>query len=97
MILAGDFNLLPDTESIAMLGRRLRDLVREYAVPTTRSRLNPYRGTPREQKFADYIFFVSPSLQVHDFAVPDLLVSDHLPLILSCEWPPSSRAASAPS
>ena len=36
------------------------------------------------QEFADYAF-VSPGIRVVDFVVPDLPVSDHLPLILSTE------------
>jgi hypothetical protein len=82
VVLVGDFNLLPDTESIALLERRLRSLIREYAIATTRSRLNPYRGTPREQKYADYAF-VSAGISVSGFEVPDVAVSDHLPLILT--------------
>jgi endonuclease/exonuclease/phosphatase (EEP) superfamily protein YafD len=82
VILAGDFNLLPEAKSIAMLGHRFRNLVCEFAVPTTRSYLNPHRGTPQEQKFADYVF-VSSGVRIQGFVVPDVLISDHLPLILS--------------
>ena len=53
----------------------------ERGIPTTRSRLNPYFGTPQEQPHADYAF-VSPELQVADFMVPDVQISDHLPMIL---------------
>jgi hypothetical protein len=81
VVLIGDFNLLPDTESVRLLGDGLRNLVIERAIPSTRSRLNPYYGTPQEQPHADYAF-VSPSLQVADFQVPDIQVSDHLPLLL---------------
>jgi len=81
MVLVGDFNLLPDTESVRLLEAGLRNLVIERAIPSTRSRLNPYYGTPREQPYADYAF-VSPELRVADFAVPDLAISDHLPMIL---------------
>ena len=79
--LVGDFNLLPETESVRLLERGLRNLVIELGITTTRSRLNPYFGTPQEQPHADYAF-VSPELQVAAFAVPDLQISDHLPMIL---------------
>jgi endonuclease/exonuclease/phosphatase family metal-dependent hydrolase len=82
VVLCGDFNLLPETASISMLERRYRNLVREYRIATTRSRLNPYFGTPQEQQHADYAF-VSAGISVHDFRVPDVAISDHLPLILS--------------
>jgi hypothetical protein len=80
-ILVGDFNLLPETESVSILANGLRNLVMERQIPTTRSRLNPYFGTPQEQPHADYAF-VSPGLPVLDFQVPDVLISDHLPMVL---------------
>ena len=79
--LVGDFNLLPETESVHLLERGLRNLVIERKIPATRSRLNPYYGTPQEQPHADYVF-ISPELQVADFVVPDVQISDHLPMIL---------------
>ena len=81
IVLIGDFNLLPDTESVRLLEDGLRNLVIERAIPSTRSRLNPYFGTPQEQPHADYAF-ISPDIQVADFQVPDVQISDHLPMIL---------------
>jgi endonuclease/exonuclease/phosphatase family metal-dependent hydrolase len=83
--LLGDFNLLPETESVRLLAAGLRNLVVECAIPSTRSRLNPDFGTPQEQLHADYAF-VTPSLPVASFRVPDLAISDHLPLILDLAW-----------
>jgi hypothetical protein len=85
VVLIGDFNLLPQTESIRLLERDFRNLVIERGIQTTRSRLNPHYGTPTEQPHADYAF-VSPSLTVVDLQVPDAEVSDHLPLILDVAW-----------
>jgi endonuclease/exonuclease/phosphatase family metal-dependent hydrolase len=85
VILIGDFNLLPDTESIHLLEHGYRNLVIERAIPTTRSRLNPYYGTAEEQPHADYAF-ISPGLTVVDLQVPDVEVSDHLPLLLEVGW-----------
>jgi endonuclease/exonuclease/phosphatase (EEP) superfamily protein YafD len=84
-VLIGDFNLLPETESVRLLEVGYRNLVIELGIPTTRSRLNPFRGTPQEQRHADYAF-VSPALTVLDFQVPDIEVSDHLPLLLTVAW-----------
>lgn len=86
VVLTGDFNLLPDTESARLLGDGLHNLVMERAIPTTRSRINPFYGTPQEQAYADYTF-VSPGLLVADFQVPDVAVSDHLPLLLTLQLP----------
>lgn len=75
-IVAGDFNLNPDTESLKILENNFRNLIKEYSIPTTRSALYT-----RKFKFADYIL-VSPEVKVIDFQVPDVVISDHLPMIL---------------
>ena len=81
VVLCGDFNLSPDTESLKMIPRELgfRDLVHEYGITSTRTHLYPKEG-----KFADYVF-VSPRLSVKDFIVMPDVVSDHAPLLLEIE------------
>ncbi len=77
VVLCGDFNLLPDTESIRILEHSgLRNLVREYNVTSTRTTLYS-----KAEKFADYIF-VSRGLTVKDFRVLPDEVSDHAPLVV---------------
>ncbi|MFA6158583.1 MAG: endonuclease/exonuclease/phosphatase family protein [Candidatus Paceibacterota bacterium] len=79
-ILCGDFNLLPDTESIrAIEASGMRNLVKEYGVESTRTEL--YK---KPLRFADYIF-VSPDVKVNDFRVLPDVVSDHSPLYLDFE------------
>jgi endonuclease/exonuclease/phosphatase family metal-dependent hydrolase len=75
-ILCGDFNLLPDTDSLAILEQGMRNLVKEYRVTSTRSQFYE-----KPDRFADYIL-VSPEVIVEDFQVLDEAVSDHLPLLL---------------
>ncbi|MDP2638198.1 MAG: endonuclease/exonuclease/phosphatase family protein [Candidatus Levybacteria bacterium] len=75
-ILAGDFNLNPDTRSLKILEKNLKNLIKEYRVKTTRSSFYT-----RKYKFADYIL-VSPEIEIIDFKVPNIAVSDHLPMIL---------------
>lgn len=76
-IMVGDFNLLPETESIKMLEKNFTNLITKYNIPTTRTEL--YTG---DDKHADYVF-VSPEVLVEKFeALPDV-VSDHVPLALS--------------
>ncbi len=82
-ILGGDFNLLPDTESIRMIERAgMRNLIAEYGITTTRNLLS-YGLYPEAERqyFADYAF-VSPGINVKSFTVPQIDISDHLPLIL---------------
>lgn len=82
-VLCGDFNLLPDTESVRTLERTpLRNLITEYGIQSTRPEEHLRKYAPEDrQHFADYMF-VSPEVAVHSFEVPALEVSDHLPLIL---------------
>lgn len=81
-ILCGDFNLLPETESIKIIeGAGMFNLVKKFEIECTRSRLSPWFGRPGFQRFADYAF-VSPEVNVLNFSVPDVAVSDHLPMVL---------------
>lgn len=76
VVLMGDFNLSPDTESLRIAGEGLRDLIREYGITSTRT--SHYE---KENKFADYAF-VSDELTVKDFKVLPEEVSDHAALYL---------------
>ena len=76
-IICGDFNLNLSTKSLAILEESLENLVRKYRVPTTRS--HHYKKT--SEKFADYMF-VSKDVIIKSFEAPNIVVSDHLPLIL---------------
>jgi endonuclease/exonuclease/phosphatase family metal-dependent hydrolase len=76
-VIIGDFNLLPDTESIAILERAgYRNLVSEYGVTSTRTSLYS-----KSEKFADYAF-VGSGITVKDFKILPDEVSDHAPLLL---------------
>lgn len=86
-ILGGDFNLMPDTESIRMIegaGTGMRNLITDFAITTTRSAFS-YGQYPEgdRQYFADFAF-VSRGIRISDFRVPQKEISDHLPLILEC-------------
>ncbi|TSC87371.1 MAG: hypothetical protein G01um10147_692 [Microgenomates group bacterium Gr01-1014_7] len=80
-VICGDFNLDITTESIKILERESKNLIREFNIERTRSRLSPFFRKDDFQKFADYTF-VSPDVLVKNFEVPDIQISDHLPMIL---------------
>lgn len=80
-ILVGDFNLLPQTQSIKMLEDNMRNLIKEFNIQRTRSKHSPFYGKSGFQKFADYTF-VSNEVKVKSFEVPKVEISDHLPMIL---------------
>ena len=82
-VLSGDFNLLHGTQSIAKIEEiPMRNLITEYGIKNTRP-INHLLRYPEHsrQLFADYAF-VSPHIAVKKFSVPDIEISDHLPLIL---------------
>ena len=76
----GDFNLLPETQSIKKLESiGLRNLIKEYGVTSTRT-----AHYTKLEKYADYMF-VSRDIEVADFKVLPDAVSDHSPLYLACK------------
>ncbi len=78
VILAGDFNLAPDSESIKVFDGMLRNLSKEYHLKTTRTDLT------NKQEVCDYIF-VSEDITVNDFYASDIMASDHKALLLDFE------------
>lgn len=77
VVLCGDFNLNPESESIKKIERfGLRNLILEYNITSTRTSLYP-----KPNRFSDYVF-VSTSVEVQDFRVLPDEVSDHSPLYL---------------
>ena len=82
VVVTGDFNLLPEARSTARFHEAgYRNLIVDWAIPTTRNRHVWERYPNNKQLFADYMF-TSPSVTVRDFCVPTCEVSDHLPLLL---------------
>jgi endonuclease/exonuclease/phosphatase family metal-dependent hydrolase len=74
-ILAGDFNLHPDSKSLKPIHDLLENLCTTYGVISTRSEL------AKRQEVIDYIF-VSKGVNVKNFYVAEMVVSDHSALIL---------------
>ncbi len=80
IVLVGDFNLLPETESIKkfeIFG--MRNLIREGGFVSTRTKLYT-----KEHRFADYAF-VTKDITIKNFTVMPDEVSDHSPLYLEFE------------
>lgn len=83
-IVAGDFNLGIETESLKMFETNgLRNLVKESGALTTRSTYYHDKWRSND-KYADYII-TSKGIWVTDFKVMRAKVSDHLPLFLRFE------------
>lgn len=83
-IIGGDFNLDITTKSVSMFeDNGYRNLIKEFNIPTTRNEI-AWDQYEIKQLYADYVF-VSLDVKVTNFSVPNLLVSDHLPMILEIE------------
>ena len=80
-ILCGDFNLWPNTESMAILEEKMKNLVRNYNISSTRSHFYDSDVYDKDDLFADYIM-VSNDIKVLGFKALAVDVSDHLPLYL---------------
>ncbi|MCR4328730.1 MAG: endonuclease/exonuclease/phosphatase family protein [Patescibacteria group bacterium] len=80
-LLCGDFNLRPETLSLALIEKTLLNLNKKFNIPQTRSILSPYFGKKNFDPTVDYIL-VSPEVETEQLEVPDVQISDHLPLIL---------------
>jgi endonuclease/exonuclease/phosphatase family metal-dependent hydrolase len=78
IILAGDFNLAPHSQSLEVLNASLRNLSVEHQLTTTRTQFSA------KKEVCDYIF-VSEGITVSNFRASDTLVSDHQALILDFE------------
>jgi endonuclease/exonuclease/phosphatase family metal-dependent hydrolase len=81
-VLCGDFNLLPSTESLAIIEREtgMRNLIQEFGITSTRTRF--YKRS--DDQYADYTF-VSLGIHVKDFKVLPDEISDHSPMYLEFE------------
>lgn len=75
IIIAGDFNLEPDIQSLEILNRKFRNLTKEYKLASTRTDLT-HKSEP-----CDYIF-VNDKVQVNEFYASEVVASDHQGLVL---------------
>lgn len=80
-ILCGDFNARPETKSLELLDKGMKNLIRDYDIKITRTHW--YKGLEKyNDTISDYMF-VSPDIKIQRFEVPAITeISDHLPLVL---------------
>jgi len=75
VIITGDFNLEPGSESLAVFEPLFRNLSTEFGLKTTRNTLT------HKTEVCDYIF-VNEAIVVNDFYASPVVASDHQGLIL---------------
>jgi len=84
VIIGGDFNLYPETESVGIFKKHgYRDLIEECDIKNTRNRLVWEMYPENKQYFSDYVF-MTPAVRLEHFGVVENEISDHLPLELTC-------------
>jgi endonuclease/exonuclease/phosphatase family metal-dependent hydrolase len=83
-IIAGDFNLFPNTASMRVFYNDFVSLIDKHNISTTRPKSNELSHLRRN--VVDYIL-VSKDLKINSFEVMDTNISDHLPLILDFDLP----------
>ena len=79
VIICGDFNLFPDTPPMKIFEKNLISLVDKFNIKRTRPATNELSYLKRN--VVDFVW-VSRGVKVNKFEVPDVEISDHLPLIL---------------
>lgn len=75
VVLCGDFNLTPESESLELINKVLVNHAKERGVLTTRTPLT------HKTEVCDYIF-TSPDLEIKNFQVLDDIASDHKALTI---------------
>ena len=78
-IILGDFNLLPQTQSMKNFKPRFRNLIDEYNIKSTRPTFDD--GLDKGDLVCDYIL-VNSKIKVKSFEVVEKVISDHLALLL---------------
>ena len=79
VIVVGDFNLLPNTQSIKILNDELINLIDKYDIKSTRPNFDD--GLDIGNIVCDYIF-VNDKIKVNNFKIINTDISDHFPLLL---------------
>lgn len=79
VIVVGDFNLLPESQSIKIMNEKMTNLIDRYGITSTRPKFDD--GLDKGELVCDYIF-VNDKVKVNDFKVLDSEASDHLPILL---------------
>lgn len=75
VIMCGDFNLSPDSESLKLINKELKNLTKEHGLERTYTQLSPL------DEICDYIF-VNDKVAVKSFRKSEELISDHNALVM---------------
>ncbi len=82
IILAGDFNVRPDTKTVAKLEKRVTNVFKDQLKSSFNMRR---KSDPGYAAAVVDMVFVSPDIQVTKAVCPNVDISDHLPLVVEVE------------
>lgn len=82
VIIGGDFNLLPYTETVKNIEKYVDSVFKESLTRTFNLK---YKTAPGFKTAAVDMMFISPGMKVIDKKCLDIQVSDHLPLVMEVE------------
>lgn len=77
-IIAGDFNLLPDTEGIQIMNKTFQNNISRFNIISTRPSFDDWLD--KWDLVVDYVF--SKDVEIKDCYITNIDTSDHLPLII---------------
>ncbi len=85
VILAGDFNVLPHTQTISIIEKKLKNVFKDELKTTFNVKRKDLKKYPGFAQAVVDMFFVSPDISVISHSCPDVDISDHLPLVVEVE------------
>jgi endonuclease/exonuclease/phosphatase family metal-dependent hydrolase len=82
VILAGDFNIKPHTQTIANIEKELKNVFKDELTSTFNMK---HKTNPGYASAVVDMIFVSPNMKVMNHYCPQVDVSDHFPLVIHVE------------
>lgn len=85
VILAGDFNVRPDTQTIAQVETHLQNVFKDELATSFNLKRKNLEKYPGYATAAVDMLFLSPDVKLLSHTCPQVDVSDHLPLVVEIE------------
>lgn len=82
LVLAGDFNLQPKTETITMIEAKLSNVFKNELTTTFNVKRKDLVKYPGYSTAVVDMFFITPDIKVTEHYCPNVDVSDHYPLVV---------------
>lgn len=85
-VIGGDFNVLPETQSVRMFeDAGYNNLIRDFSITTTHNHITWDKHPGDEHAHSDYVFVKNAKVSSFVVPTPDIVISDHQPMIVTLE------------